>query len=52
MSNKKSKKIISEEKKYISNCNFSKIQTEGRLISINEKYLAIAQNLAWCHKYI
>ena len=44
MSNKKSKKIVSEEKKYISDCNFSKIKTDGRLISINEKYLAIAQN--------
>ena len=44
MSNKKLKNIVSEEKKQISNCDFSKIKTDGRLISINEKYLAIAQN--------
>ena len=43
MSNKKSKKLISEEIKYFSNCNFSTIETDGRLISKNEKYLAIAQ---------
>ena len=45
MDTKKSKNIIGEEKKYFSNCNLSKISTDGRLISINEKYLAIAQNL-------
>ena len=42
MKPKKSKNILSEEKKYFSNCNLLKISTDGRLISINEKYLAIA----------
>ena len=41
---KSSKDIFGSEVKYISNCNLSKISTDGRLISINEKYLAISQN--------
>ena len=38
----KSKNIAGNEINAFTNCNLSKTSTEGRLISINEKYLAMA----------
>ena len=46
MSSSKTKNIISKETKFLSNCSLSTTSTEGRLISINEKYLA----MAWKYK--
>ena len=42
MNPQKLKNIVSKETKYFSNCSLSTTSTEGRLISINEKYLAMA----------
>ena len=44
MDTKKSKDIFGKEENFYSKSNLSKTSTDGRLISINEKYLAIAQN--------
>ena len=42
MEHKSSKEISSDEKDFFLNCDLFKSSTEGRLISINEKYLALA----------
>ena len=44
MDTKKSKDIFGKEENFYSKSNLSKTSTDGRLISLNEKYLAIAQN--------
>ena len=42
MNPQKAKNIVSKETKFMSNCSLSTTSTEGRLISVNEKYLAMA----------